>query len=50
MLATNFRRFFDEKSRRKVCDKRLSGGIKNRRKYSFLAVFLAFLAVFGRRK
>jgi hypothetical protein len=49
-LAANFRRFSDAKSRRKVCDQRFTRGFKNRRKYSVLAVFLAFPAVFGRRK
>jgi hypothetical protein len=50
MFATNFRRFSDAKNRRKVCNKRFTGGIKNCRKYSVLAIFLAFPAVFGRRK
>jgi hypothetical protein len=50
MLATNFRRFSDAKSRRKVCNQRFTSRIKNRRKSSVLAVFLAFPAVFGRRK
>jgi hypothetical protein len=49
-LAANFRRFYDKKSRHKSLQQAIIRRPKNRRKCSIPAVFLTFLATFGRRK
>jgi hypothetical protein len=49
-MATNFRRFYEAKSRRKSLQQAIIRRSKNRRKCFILAAFLTFPATFGRRK